>query len=213
MRLLFSLCLLTGLALTSVGCTPIGVVVGAGAYAGSTALQERGFEQAMEDTATALKIRNTVIEADFETFQRLDVSVVEGRVLLTGVVPKEADRINAVEASWKAGDVVEVINEVEIGPDSGIVDTGYDLKIEKSLDLELTLDRDVQAVNYIADSSDGTLHLIGIAQSQAELDRVLAHARRIERVRRVVSHVLLKDSPERQELLKRLAELKAQDSS
>lgn len=192
------------LALATVGCTPIGAVVGAGALAGSTALQERGFEQALTDKATDLSIEKKLIDADLDTYQRLGVSVVEGRVLLTGVVPKAEDRIHAVQASWKTDGVMDVINEVLIGDDVGVVDTGFDLKIEKALELALTLDKDVQAVNYIAASSNGTLHLLGIAQSQEELDRVVAHAREVERVRRIVSHVMLKDSPERAALLERL---------
>jgi hypothetical protein len=36
-----------------------------------------------------------------------------------------------------------------------------------------------------------------VAQSQAELDRVIAHAKDVSYVRRVVSYVLLKDDPAR----------------
>lgn len=200
------------LALATAGCTPIGAVVGAGALAGSTALQERGFEQALTDKGTDLSIEKKLIDADFKTYQRLGVSVVEGRVLLTGIVPKAEDRVRAVKASWQTDGVMDVINEVLIGEDVGVVDTGFDLKIEKALELALTLDKDVQAVNYIAASSNGVLHLIGIAQSQEELDRVIAHGREVERVRRIVSHVMLKDSPERADLLDRLKAAEADAS-
>ncbi len=208
MRHLIALLILSGAAL-SAACTPVGVVLGAGAVAGSTALQERGFEQAVEDKGIELSIRKRVIDTDFETFQRIGVSVVEGRVLLTGLVPKAEDRVKVVETTWQTDGVVEVINEVLIGDDVGFFDTGFDLKIEKALELALTLDNQIKAVNYIPDSMAGTLFLIGIAQSQAELDRVLAHARELERVRRVISYVQLKESPERAATLERLSELKA----
>ena len=39
----------------------------------------------------------------------------------------------------------------------------------------------------------GVVYLMGIAQSQAELDRVTGHARNQSYVRRVVSHVRIKD--------------------
>ena len=200
---------LLGAAALSAACTPVGIVMGAGAVAGTTAMQERGFEQAVEDKGIELSIRKRVIDADFQTFQRIGVSVVEGRVLLTGLVPKPEDRVKVIESTWKTEGVVEVINEVLVGDDVGFFDTGFDLKIEKALELALTLDNQIKAVNYIPDSVAGTLFLIGIAQSQAELDRVLAHAREVERVRRVVSYIQLKDSPERSETLRRLSELKA----
>ena len=203
---------LAGMTLLS-GCTPVGVVVGAGAVAGSAAMQERGFEQVVTDKATEVAIQKKVFDADPASFRRLEVTVVEGRVLLSGVVPTVDDRIRAVESCWKTEDVVEVINEVLVGEDAGMVDNAYDAKIEAALEVDLTLDREVNAVNYIPDASGGTLFLMGIAQSQAELDRVIAHARNVERVRRVVSHVQIKDSPERQETLKRLAELAAEKDS
>ena len=39
------------------------------------------------------------------------------------------------------------------------------------------------------------ISLIGIAQDQAELDRVLAHARTIDYVKKIVNHVRVKTRP------------------
>ena len=39
---------------------------------------------------------------------------------------------------------------------------------------------------------NGIVYLIGIAQNQKELDRVLAHAREINYVRNIISHVRVK---------------------
>ncbi len=41
------------------------------------------------------------------------------------------------------------------------------------------------------------VYLIGVAQDQAELDRVMAHAKDVQYVRRVVNYVRLKDDPAR----------------
>jgi osmotically-inducible protein OsmY len=41
---------------------------------------------------------------------------------------------------------------------------------------------------------NGTVYVMGIAQSQAEVDRVRDHARQLAYVRRVVSYVRVKDS-------------------
>ena len=43
----------------------------------------------------------------------------------------------------------------------------------------------------------GIIYIIGIAQTTAELDKVIGHARRINNVKKVVSHVMLKDDPRR----------------
>lgn len=207
MRTVFSIIALLGALAFAAGCTPVGAVLGAGAVAGSTALQERGIEQALADAATELSIQQKIIEQDLDTFQRLGFAVVEGRVLLTGVVPNNEDRIKAIKATWQTPGVTDVINEVLIGSDIGTINTAFDVKIEKALELDLTLDRDIQAVNYVIEAHNGTVFIFGIAQDQKELDRVSAHARAVERVRRITSYAQIKESPERQQNLARLAEL------
>jgi osmotically-inducible protein OsmY len=204
-----SIILLFGLLLAP-ACSPLGVATTAGAVVGTAALQERGFQQTLDDKSLEVSLQKALIDIDFETFQRIDVSVVEGRILLTGIVPNADDRVKAVETAWKSDGVVEVINEILIGNDVGFINSEFDLKIEKAMDLDLTLDKQIKGLNYISDSTNGTLFIIGIAQNQAELDRVLAHARNVERVRQVVSYVQLKDSPERQAVLEQLQEMKAQ---
>jgi osmotically-inducible protein OsmY len=206
-------CLLLLSLLLAPACSPLGVATTAGAVVGSAALQERGFQRTLDDKSMEVSIQKALIAVDFETFQRIDVSVVEGRILMTGIVPNADDRVKATQIAWQSDGVVEVINEVLIGNDVGFINSGFDLKIEKALDLDLTLDKEIKGVNYIPDSMNGTLFIIGIAQNQAELDRVLAHARNVERVRRVVSYVQLKGSPERKAVLKKLEEMDAQKAA
>jgi osmotically-inducible protein OsmY len=59
-------------------------------------------------------------------------------------------------------------------------------------------DGHVKNINYTVDVVNGVVYLMGIAQSQDELDRVVAHARDIGNVKRVVSHIVLKNDPHRQ---------------
>ncbi len=44
---------------------------------------------------------------------------------------------------------------------------------------KLTLDNKVLAINYAIETVNGIVYLIGIAQNQSELDRVIAHSRTI----------------------------------
>ena len=50
-----------------------------------------------------------------------------------------------------------------------------------------------QSIPHLAEGRD----LLGVAQNQQELDRVLNVARNIANVKRVVNHVLMKDDPRR----------------
>ena len=58
-------------------------------------------------------------------------------------------------------------------------------------------------INYTIETVNRIVYLMGIAQDQAEIDRVTTHARQVRYVRRVVSHVQLKNDPHRKSEQKR----------
>ena len=188
-----------GAALSLSACTPVGVAVGAGATVGSVALEERGFEQGVKDRVTEAAISKSLFDYNLDAFGAVNVEVVEGRVLLTGRVEKPEYRVEAVRLAWQEEDVVEVINEIRIGTsDDGLADKGKDAWIATQLRTKITLDSQVKAVNYSAAVVDGAVYLFGIAQNESELQRVIAHARTIENVRRIIpDYVRMKDDPAR----------------
>ncbi|UCH74984.1 MAG: BON domain-containing protein, partial [Rhodospirillales bacterium] len=128
-------------------------------------------------------------EFDVEVFQRVDIEVVEGKVLLTGVVPNPQNRIDAARIAWQADGVAEVINEVELRDSRSLSDAARDSWITTRLRSAILFDGEIQSINYTIDTVNGAVYLMGIAQSQAELDRVVGHARNIDYVRHVVPYV------------------------
>lgn len=173
------------------GC--VGVAVGAGATAGTAAMQERGLGGAIDDTVIHAKITGTYYNNDV-AFKLIAVKVHEGRVLLTGTVPKPEDRIAAVRHAWKVDGVKTVINEIAVEDDSGVLDLARDKWVTAQLRLKITFDGKIKAINYAIDTVNGTVYLMGIAQSESELTLVRNHARNINYVRRVVSHVRMKNA-------------------
>ena len=53
-------------------------------------------------------------------------------------------------------------------------------------------DSKIKAINYAIDTVNGTVYLMGVAQNEWELSLVSNHARSLDYVRRVVSHVRIK---------------------
>ncbi len=178
------------IALLLGGC--VGVAVGAGATAGVAAYQERGIEAAAIDLNLEAQIVNLWLQKDETLTLKLGIEAYEGRILLTGVVEDPEMRDEAVRLAWTVIGVKEVINEIQVTSDSGIVDLARDSWITTQLKGKLTLDNKVLAINYAIETVNGIVYLIGIAQSQDELDRVIAHSRTISYVRRVISHVRVK---------------------
>jgi len=180
------------------GCIETAVVGGAAAV-GSTALQDRGVKGAAID----LGIRSEINDLWFKDengqvlMRDLNLQVQEGRVLVSGEVANADLRARAVQLAWKASGVREVLNEVEVGNSGGLRTYWTDSKIVRELEARMLLEKGVTSPNYSVESYNGTVFLIGVAQDQTELNRVLQLARNISSVKKVVNHVLLKDDPRR----------------
>lgn len=184
-----ALALLALLALGAAGCTPVGVAVGAGA-AGATAVQkEKGFAAAVDDTRIKAELNGLFLRTDADLYQRLSFTVEEGRVLLTGRVVKPESRVEATKLAWTVRDVREVINEIQVDDESGLTDKGRDISIATRLRTRLLLDDKVSFINYSIDVVNQTVYIMGVARSEAELQRVLGTARDISYVRNVVDFV------------------------
>ena len=118
--------------------------------------------------------------------------------MLTGVVTTDQARADAVRLAWQASGVHEVLNEIQVrSAEEPGLDQTNDLWIQEKLKTRLLTDSEVKNVNYMVDVTDSVVYLLGIAQSEAEMARVIAHARDISGVKRVISHVILKTDPKR----------------
>lgn len=180
-------------ALALPACTPVGVAAGAGATLGISASQEGGLERATSDAVIQAKINELWLSKDFEIFQKLDLTVNNGRVLITGVVQNPEHRVEAVRLAWQPKGVKQVINEIQVADSDGIPGFIRDNWISTRLRTAITLDRDVQSLNYNIDTVKGIVYLMGYAQSQAELNRVMEAARTIPNVKQVVSYIKVLD--------------------
>lgn len=192
-RLLAAVVLCGGIAAGLSGC--VGAAVGAGATVGVAAMDDRGVQGVARDAGLATQVRGKWLNYDLETGDTLavdaGVKVYNRRAMLTGTVKSEDIRAKAVRLTWEVEGIDEVINELSVG-DSSVVDTAVDSWISTQLTAKMTFDKDVQAINYIIETENGVVYLLGAAQSQAELNRVLGHARAVPRVRDVVNHVQIK---------------------
>ena len=184
-------------ALLLAACSPTGVAVGAGATAGVAASEERGLKGAVRDAGIRIEINNLWLDAGLELYQNVSLQIYEGRVLVAGRVPTQAIADEAVRLAWQPDNVREVINEIQVKDDAGVEAFARDALINARLDSELLFTTDISSINYSTRAVAGTVYLLGVAQSQAELDRVFQVARNIPDVKAVVSHVLLIDDPRR----------------
>ncbi len=183
------------------GSCAFGVGAGVGAALGVAASQEGGLSMAARDARIQAEINDLWFRHDVEMFRKLDLTVNEGRVLITGVVQKPEQRVDAVRLAWQPRGVKSVINEIKVADSPGLSGFAKDAWISTRVRAALLFDKEVESINYSIDTVQGTVYLMGFAQNQAELSRVIEITRTIEGVKRVVSYVKLVGAPEGSENL------------
>ena len=180
------------------GCSPTGTDLGAGARTGLALAEDRPVEEIWGDTLLKVTINKKLLETSFsETFWSLNITIFEGRVLITGNVKNTTLRDQVSQMVWGVKGVREVLNEIEIQETNNVTQIARDKFIQTSLQARMLGDKIVSDINYKMIAHNNVLYIIGVAQSQAELEKVVAHARAIRYVKRFVNYIWLADNPSR----------------
>ena len=174
------------------GC--VSMAIGAAATGGVAVAEERSVGTQVDDLTIKVEINQALFTFNERLFQDVSIDVTEGRVLLTGKVPEPDDRVDAVRIAWQATGVKEVINEIQVTDTGGVESYLKDVRISNELRADLLFDGEVNSINYNVETVGSIVYLTGIAQNQAELDRVIDHARTISGVKEVISHVRIKST-------------------
>ena len=185
-------CLFSMLALPlALGGCPLAIVGGLGAAggAGYAANQERGVGGTFDDLSIKTNIQNAWLQVNPLMQRDFDITVYEGRVLLTGMSPNPELKAEAKQTASQIPGVRMVYDEIEVAPSEGAGQSIRDTWISGQLRSNLMFNGQVRSVNYTIETVNGSVYLIGSARSQAELDRVIEAARNTPNVNRVVSYV------------------------
>ena len=186
-----SLCLLCVMAIGLSGC--IGAVAGVGAAAVAAGTTEKGFSTSISDGVISTKISESYFQDDVNLFSAVKIDVNQGSVLLTGAVEKPEDAVKAVQMAWQVHGVIEVINELDIRDESSIKDRAKDIASQAQLRGKLITDFDISSLNFSIDVVNGVVYLSGIASSEEEMNRVVAHAQDLRFGTTVVNYIRINE--------------------
>jgi osmotically-inducible protein OsmY len=159
--------------------------------------QERPLSRAVDDFNTRAELNGRLIAENPSLFADVSTTVIEGRVHLSGNVPTNEDRLAATRIAWDTPNVTEVVNDIEVTDEASLGDVVRDRWISAQVRGRILTDGAIRDSNYTIDTQNRVVFVLGIAQNQRELDRVLAQARAVDGVRRVVNYAVLKDDPRR----------------
>jgi osmotically-inducible protein OsmY len=189
-RLFFRAVVILALPVALGGC-PAAIVGGLAAAggAGYAANQERGVGGSVDDFSIKTNIQSAWMQANPLMQTNLNITVYEGRTLLTGTAPNPEFKAQAKEIASRVPGVKAVYDEIEVGPPEGAWESTKDAWITSRLRTELVFNANIRSVNYTIETVNKSVYLIGSARSQAELDTATTVARNTPEVKRVVSFV------------------------
>ena len=154
--------------------------------------EERSVGTFIDDTVIIAKLKNIYFSQNEKIFFNVDIEVSEGRVLLTGTVESSDIRIEATRLAWGVDQVQTVINEIQISNTDSILDFADDLVITTKIKAKLLLDKNINNLNFSIDTVNRVVYVIGIAQNNNELDRVIEIINGVYGVEEVINYVRLK---------------------
>jgi len=181
---ILTLAALTACALSS-GCVATAVAGAAGV--GLFAAQDRTIGEGIDDATASQEVKTRLMSVDRAGFQEVDVEVANGNLLLSGAAPTERHRQTAENIARNVRSVHNVYNEITIGPRSSILRGASDDLITGQIRARLAASSSVRAINVNIETFQGNVYLMGIARTQAELERAAEIASVVPGVVRVVS--------------------------
>lgn len=170
------------------------LVVGGSAAIGTLAIREKGVTGSISDSQISVVVRAKLYSFDPDLHARVTVNVEGGEVLLTGSIQKPEWSVEAERIAWEASGVKKVLNNIEItdNDELGVGIYAKDSWITTHLKSKLLFGDDIRSLNYSLKTVGGVVYVLGIAQDQAELDRVLDAVSKTLYVTRVVNYVKIR---------------------
>jgi osmotically-inducible protein OsmY len=173
--------LLAGLATALSGCA---LALG-GAVVGSLVSTDRrtpGIQ--LEDQTIEIRAVNLIKEAIRDRGQ-IGATSYNRILLLTGTVPKEADRQSVENNLKKLDNVRQVVNEIAIGPDNTLAGLSSDAVVTSKVKATFIETKDLMAPTIKVVTERGIVYLMGRV-TEREANRAASVASTVSGVRKVI---------------------------
>ena len=183
---------LTSFFLLIYGCSPSGILATGGGTAMVVAEGDRSIGTVVDDATVKINIAAKFLNAGNNLFVDINTTVLEGRVLLTGLVDNQELRIEAVRLVWEIEGVKEVINEIEIGDRESIKDYAKDLWINTQARGVAAKTLGLRAVAYNFETINGKIYIAGVTSRSDQLDILIDSLKTIKGVKEIINYVIVK---------------------
>ena len=193
MNKLIILFFVTILMLNNYGCSPAGVLASGGATTMVVAEGDRSLGTVVDDATIKVNIAAKFINSGENLFVDVNTTVLEARVLLTGLVENQEIRIEAVRLVWEVEGVKEVVNEIEIGNRESIKDYATDLWINTQARALAAKTVGLRSVAYNFETIQGKIYVAGITTKEGQIESLIEALKTIKGVKEIVNYIIVKE--------------------
>ncbi len=174
-------------------CTAPQVAMSGATTTAVVAEGDKSLGNVIDDASIKVQITNKFISNNKSLFLNIDSKVQEGRVLLTGIVEKQEDRIEAIKLVWEISGVNEVINEIEVGEKVNAKEYAQDLWISTQAKALAAKELGMSSLSFNFDTIRGKIFVTGITKNKDNLDSLISNLKTIKGVKEIVNYVILKN--------------------
>ena len=174
-------------------CSPAGILASGGATGMVVAEGDRSFGTVVDDATIKINIASKFINSDDNLFVDVGTNVLEGRVLLTGLVDNQEIRIDAVRRVWDVKGVNEVINEIQIGNRESIKEYAQDLWITTQVRGLAAKTIGLRSISYNFETIQGRVYIAGITSRADQLEELVKVAKTVKGVTEIINYVIIKE--------------------
>tara|TARA_B100001758_G_C18008649_1_gene401871 strand:- start:64 stop:549 length:486 start_codon:yes stop_codon:yes gene_type:complete len=154
---------------------------------------DRTMGTVIDDATIKVNIAAKFINSEDNLFVDISTTVLNGRVLLTGLVDNQEIRIDAVRRVWEVDGVQEVINEIQVGNREGLKEYANDLWINTQAKALAAKAVGLRVIAYNFETIQGKVYIAGITSRPAQLEDLIDAVKTIKGVKEIVNYVIIKE--------------------
>ena len=174
-------------------CSPVGVLASGGTATMVVAEGDRSLGTVVDDATIKVNLSAKFLKSDNDLFININSNVLQGRVLLTGIVESQEIRIEAVRTAWEVEGVKEVVNEIEVGNKTNLKEYANDLWINTQVKTLAAKAIGLRSFSYNFETIRGKVYIAGITRMPEQLDAIIESTKTVKGVKEIINYVLIKE--------------------
>lgn len=170
------------------------LLLGGAAAGGYMAAQERGARSALMDTKVKTHIVDRLAGLNYKYIGAVQVDVLQGNVLLTGVIPSGENRQKILHTVMNTPDVKKVYDEMLVAGEYTTKEKAKDTWLATQIRTKMATSSGVFGINYMVSVVKNQVYILGIAADDMERERALHVARTVKGVIQVHNYIVVSAS-------------------